>query len=163
MANKPRPQLKHCDIVTGVALTAPAVRLVVVNACAFPDPDGDGFIAEHVLYPVLAIEATIRQSFSARADSGPRGHAPTPEAMEQLGWRYSGGGLGASYDPVVLTHDYGICGASFAFDWEAETWEVFACEWSRDEDETRLAEEIARLRDKALSQAKDHFRKKESA
>jgi hypothetical protein len=153
-------------IADSIALTAPAVRMVVVSVSVtrdpapydggdfLPPPDVDGYYVWSVVYPVLALVASAERHYTTgrRAALDP-GLPPTHDAAEGEGWVFAQ--HITLYDVLVHTEEYGIIPAAEAFDAPNEEYRVVLCHWPESEDERRLAGIVAELADAA--KVKDSF------
>jgi hypothetical protein len=155
-------QTDHHRTVTSVALTTPAVRLVVVEAWA--EKSGAEWQAEHEIIPVIALQVTAGHDYTRRFDEHdrpPRISADHAE-MIRLGWRYNSTQM-VEYDAVVLDREYGVCEASFACEAENCSHEIVACPWPAEEDAERLKDAIERIKEQAIRNARLRGRKAETA
>lgn len=148
----PRRYDKHL-IPAGIALAAPAVRMVVVQAWAHRDPDGrwdDG----HEIYPVLAIVGTQAHGYSRPKGSGrPERRSGSPRTMERLGWSYDEWEARPTFAVVVRHPEDGELSLAEYLECSNTAQEVVVCDWPRRQDGPKLAPAVARVKAEARRKA----------
>lgn len=117
-----------------VALCAPAVRMVVVHACAWDVGDGKGLQAFHELIPVLAIRSVVNNEEDVIQDS-----------------------------IMVYTEEFGVWDMENALVCSNASNVVAVCPWGPEEDESRLEGQIQRARREALEAETDSIRRRVAA
>jgi hypothetical protein len=150
--SEPQPQYDILDVTGALSLCTPGVRMVVVNAWAARNPDGNWQDHDHRIYHVLAIQARDnRRYYRLKSGQSARHVAPEHATLESLGWRYEGGMSHIEYDAIIFTEDYDICAASSSLTCGNEDYRIVVCPWPVAEDEERLAPIVAELRDRLRS------------
>jgi hypothetical protein len=156
MANTPK--FESHTLPTALAMTTPAVRMVVVEMWGqrperFEETEGPDAMGNwpdeprHRFIPVLALVGRHVDDYSRRATgSGPPLTAPTWRGMHEKGWVYEGFEL--KFDALILEENYGLILASDAYASTANVvYDLAVCPWPADEDEDRLAPIVAELRE----------------
>jgi hypothetical protein len=141
------PRFYQATLLSSVAMTAPAARMVVVEVSA-GKRDGEWWYESDV-FPVLAIVAKDRRTYlrSIALSKSPPPLEATHEEMLQEGWQYDDSGSGLHFD--VLIHDpknFGLCEAGSALDGENIVFDVVVCGWPAEHDAESLQPIIERLK-----------------
>lgn len=137
------------SLTTMLAMTTPAVRMVVISVWHDDEAEPQ---EGHTFDPVIAIVAKVNQVYYR--DLEPNNPlqfkvAPTDQAMIEGGWKYDWVDSGyVDYDVLIHTDEYGLIEASSVFDGEWECYETEVCPWPPEEDEERLSEVVASLKDR---------------
>lgn len=143
-------QFDSLALTSAVALMAPTVRLVVVNAWCFGRADGPNETG-HELLPVLGLSARVAASFSRAHVPNDWRRPPTIDKAVRDGWSHED--TGATFDAIVIDPESGRIGpADEMLCAENEAHAVAACPWPLEEDETRLAGVIERVKREAVEQ-----------
>jgi hypothetical protein len=149
MSEAPKhPKWDRHTLPATLSICPPGVRMVAVQVWADRKDDGTWDDDDTEIYPVLALVAKEGHNYQRRYDehNRPPKAGPNHEKMESLGWRYDDTTL--DFDVIIDHHqDYGICEASFALGecGNAEH-KIVSAPWPPDEDKTRLADLIEKLR-----------------
>ena len=142
-------QFDSLALTLAVALMAPAVRIVVVNAWCFERADGPNETG-HELLPVLGLSARVAASFSRAHVPNDWRRPPTIASAVRDGWCHDG--TDATFDAIVIDPESGRIGpADEMLSAENEAHAVAACPWPPEEDEVRLAGVIARVEREAVA------------
>jgi hypothetical protein len=144
------------DLPVTLAMSPPAVRMVVVQVWAERGPDGEWSEGgtDYQICPVLAILAKQSYRYTRPHQGAARPKVSATHAgMEELGWAYEPVCDLIDFDVVIYDPQYGICQASFALEGSNCVDKAVPCPWPPDEDAQRLAPLIANLRSEARKKA----------
>lgn len=137
MATEER-RIEHCEMVSCVAVCAPAVRMVNVEVWFYEGEHGVRF------NPVIALrETSVRRFAKICYQKGQPAEYPTPEMMLDNGWSYIG--MEARSEALVVDCD-GLINASDDVDNSSNTVSrLVVCPWPADEDHERLKQLVEEL------------------
>ena len=154
LSTKPRQRKTVAfTLPMAVALCAPAVRTVVISACANRGPSGEW--ETHIeTAPVLAIRADVGLTFEAMTNAdgiGPRPGA-TAQAMERAGWSLTDSH--ASTELLIWDESFQALGDVAQVHGSSNVaYEVVPCPWPPSQDEKRLAQVRQRVAASAIRAA----------
>lgn len=144
------------DHIEHFAVTTPAIRMMVVHAYVDEEPlrpvvENPKFVVEFL--PVLAIRSEVHVTYTRprRSGDGDGPHIPTlidPASLRSEGWRAE---YRIYHDTPLVAYwsDMGITGAD-ELSGSSSSYNVAACPWPPEEDETRLARKIEAAKEEAL-------------
>ena len=150
-----KKKVERYSLPLGVALTTPAVRMLVVSAWACRDGD-DPWNVEDRVFTVLAIQATLAMELQRYFRPGEYDRPPTYNAACEKGW--FGERPAVTHELIVFggfddLNDPGLYLASEAFDNSNEAYRSVLADWPPEEDAARLSEVVAYVRTKAIEKA----------
>jgi hypothetical protein len=130
------------ELIRGVALCAPAVRMVVVLAFFVHEADGSKTL-DHTVHPVVALRSACVSQWNIKCPL-PRLPAPgaNEEEMRGRGWRFSEEHI---VDECMIVEDGALMSVSDALLCTTAHHEVVCAPWPESEDAAQLEEVIAGL------------------
>lgn len=145
------------DVITSLAMCAPPVRMVVVEAYSCRE-NVDGPLEDyHSVLPVFAIVGTIQNGYQKQAAGDPLSPpiSPTHDGMIENGWEFDDNPQSKEFDLLIEDNEFGFCLLNDESRANVdEVREVVLCAWPPEEDANRLAPVIERLRKAARYKAK---------
>ncbi len=154
---RPRRKYQTAEHTQRIAMSPPAVRMLVV--CASVPESDDGELQEpfHWTYPVLALSARVAHAWSAPGNTG-RPESPSATTMRGNGWAFEGSEV--KYDCLIMDECYGLVETEVAFQGTIKfAYRVVPCPWPPSKDAARLAETIREVKAEAVRAATRQRRK----
>jgi hypothetical protein len=140
---KPTQKWAEVEVVTGLQVWHPAVRMVVLHVW-----DDDGKPGQDV-YPVLAISTTARRTYARSyftAEPDPPG--TSERTLLRNGWSFDALSSGVRHDLLVYLDGDIMPLREAQRHYLSGVVEMVVCSWPPEEDERQLADVARRMRDR---------------